>query len=305
MSHSLATPVAFIIFNRPEPTRQVFEAIRRARPSRLLVVADGPRSGRPGEPERCAAARAVIREVDWPCEVQTNFAETNLGCRARVSSGISWVFEMVEEAIILEDDCLPHPDFFPFCAELLERYRDDERVMHIGGANFQGGRRHGEASYYFSRYAHVWGWASWRRAWRHYDVKMARWPGEASQVLARFEHPSEYRFWRHIWDQSAAGKFDTWDYQWVYACAARDGLAVIPNQNMVTNIGFGPDATHTVSSSAMSAIPAHSCGWPLRHPAEVSRCLAADAIMCDVAYHREGLLRRAVRRAQKYLTGRA
>lgn len=293
----LQTPVALFLFNRPELTARVFAAIRQARPARLLLVADGPRPDRPGEAERCAAARAAVAQVDWPCQVATAFAETNLGCRARLASGISWVFDTVPEAIILEDDCLPHPDFFPFCAELLERYRGDERVMHIGGANFQGGRRHGAASYYFSRYAHVWGWASWRRAWRHYDLQMAGWPAAGRQILRSYEHPGERRYWRHAWDEAAGGRIDTWDYQWVYACAARGGLAVIPNVNLVSNLGFGVDATHTLAASRLANLPVEGLQWPLRHPAVVERCGAADAIMREVAYQRDGLVRRAGRRA--------
>jgi hypothetical protein len=157
------TPIAFFIFNRPDTTARVFEAIRQAQPSKLLVVADGPRSTRPGEAEKCAATRAIIDQVDWECEVLTNYSDVNLGCRHRVSSGLDWVFEQVEEAIILEDDCLPHPTFFRFCEELLEWYRHDHRIVAISGDNFQNGHQSGEFSYYFSRYVHIWGWATWRR----------------------------------------------------------------------------------------------------------------------------------------------
>lgn len=289
MTVPLQTPVAMLIFNRPEPTRRVFESIRAARPTRLLVVADGPRADRPGEADRCAACRAIATAVDWPCEVLTNFSETNLGCRRRVSSGITWVFDTVEEAIILEDDCLPHPDFFPFCAELLAYYRDDERVMHIGGSNFQGGRRHGAASYYFSRYAHVWGWASWRRAWRHYDVDMARWPADAARALAGVDHPDERRYWRFVWDMTARGRIDTWDYQWAFTCVSRDGLAVIPNANLVTNIGFGPDATHTIGISRIAGMAVEPLDWPLVHPTGVSRSVVADGVMRGLTFRRQAL----------------
>lgn len=171
----LQTPVVFFIFDRPDTTARVFAEIARGKPPKLLLVADGPRPDHPGEAEKCAAARAVVEQVDWPCEALTDYAETNLGCRRRVSSGLDWVFATVEEAIILEDNCLPHPTFFRFCEELLERYRDDERVMRISGGNHKFGRKIGTDSYYFTRYAHVWGWASWRRAWRYYDVNMKSW----------------------------------------------------------------------------------------------------------------------------------
>jgi hypothetical protein len=175
-SGSIKTPVAFIIFNRPQTTEAVFAEIARARPRQLLVIADGARTDHPDDSEKCSAARAVINRVNWDCDVSTNYAETNLGCKQRVSSGLDWVFGLVEKAIILEDDCLPEPTFFHFCQELLERYCDDWRVMHISGDNFQLGHRRSSDSYYFSRYSHVWGWATWQRAWKFYDVEMKLWP---------------------------------------------------------------------------------------------------------------------------------
>jgi hypothetical protein len=171
----METPIAFFIFNRPHLTQKVFDAIRQAQPKILLVVADGSRFDRADETELCAQTRAVIKQVDWDCQVLTNFSETNLGCKRRVSSGLNWVFETVEEAIILEDDCLPHPTFFPFCETLLDYYRHDSRIMNISGENFQFGRQRTQDSYYFSRYNHCWGWASWRRAWNNYDVEMQLW----------------------------------------------------------------------------------------------------------------------------------
>ncbi|MEW6491011.1 MAG: glycosyltransferase family 2 protein, partial [Cyanobacteriota bacterium] len=164
----MKTPVVFIIFNRPDTTQKVFEAIRQAHPPLLFVIADGPRPNKPGEDQKCAATRAIIDQVDWDCEVLTNYSEINLGCERRVSSGLNWVFDTVEEAIILEDDCLPHPTFFSFCEELLDYYRNDQRVMVITGQNVQFGRKRTDYTYYFSRYNHCWGWASWRRAWRSY-----------------------------------------------------------------------------------------------------------------------------------------
>ena len=172
----LTTPVAFLIFNRPDTTARVFEAIRQAKPPKLLVVADGPRPDRPDDVEKCKAARAIIDRVDWACEVLTNYSDLNLGCGKRPATGITWVFEQVEEAIIFEDDCLPHPSFFRFCEELLNYYRHDERIMVISGNNFQFGRNRTDDSYYFSRYNHIWGWASWRRAWEYFDYDLKLWP---------------------------------------------------------------------------------------------------------------------------------
>jgi hypothetical protein len=299
----LRTPVAFLIFNRPDETARVFREIARARPPRLLVVADGPRPGRPGEAEACRAARSVVSRVDWPCEVLTDFSEANLGCRARVSSGITWVFEQVEEAILLEDDCLPDPSFFPFCEELLARYRGDERVMSVSGDNFQFGRRRTPASYYFSRHPHIWGWASWRRAWRHYDAEMKAWPAlRETPWLSRLLGDEEAaRYWRHVFDETHAGRVNTWDYQWVFAIWLREGLTAIPEVNLVTNIGWGGESTHTsAAASPLANLPAGEMRFPLSHPAEVAPHREADRYtferLCLWHGHEPTLYRRLHRR---------
>ena len=169
----MLTPIVFLIFNRPDTTKRVFEAIRQAKPKKLLVVADGPRDDRQGEAEKCAAVRSIIDTVDWDCKVLTNYADVNLGCGLRVSSGLDWVFEQVEEAIILEDDCLPHPSFFPFCEEMLDLYRHDERIMHIAGTNSLEEWKSDVQSYHFSYTGGIWGWATWQRAWKYYHFKMS------------------------------------------------------------------------------------------------------------------------------------
>ncbi|MGZ8680700.1 MAG: glycosyltransferase family 2 protein [Solirubrobacterales bacterium] len=283
---TLATPVALLIFNRPEVTERVFEEIRRARPPKLLVVADGPRADRAGEAERCAATRAIAEGVDWPCELLREYSDVNLGCRRRVSTGLDWVFDSVERAIVLEDDCLPHPTFFRFCEQLLDRYADDERVMHLSGDNFQFGQRRGDASYYFSRYAHVWGWASWRRAWAHYDVDMAGWrEADKDAQLERFTDPLERSFWRHVWDGTEAGAIDTWDLQWAYACLMRGGVAVNPNVNLVSNIGFGAASTHTGSDEGgVASLPTEAISFPLAHPATVAVDAEADRQVAGIFF---------------------
>jgi hypothetical protein len=273
----LRTPVAFLIFNRPDTTERVFAEIARARPPRLLVVADGPRADRPDEAQRCAQARAVIERVDWPCELETHYADTNLGCRRRVSSGLDWVFERVPEAIILEDDCAPSPSFFPYCEELLERYREDARIGMISGDNFQRGRRAGSGSYYFSKYTHIWGWASWRRAWRHYDVAASLWPELLnSGVFDRMTLPCERDTWRAAFEGIHAGRIDTWDYQWTLAFWCHSMLAVMPQVNLISNIGFGEQATHTKGSSEYANLPAREIAWPLAAPALTAADAGAD-----------------------------
>lgn len=279
----LKTPVAFIIFNRPDTTERVFAEIAKAKPPMLLVVADGPRADRLGEAEKCTATRAVIDRVDWVCEVRTNFSEANLGCKNRVASGIDWVFEEVPEAIILEDDCRPHPTFFRFCEEMLERYRDDERIGMISGDNFQFGQSRTDCSYYFSRYCHIWGWATWRRAWRHYDRNIKKWPEiRAGKWLdAIVKDPFEHRHWDGIFQALYEGKIDTWDYQWVLTCWSQNMLSVMPSVNLISNIGFGAEATHTTKESVYANLPLETMNFPLRHPELMMPNTAADRFTAD------------------------
>lgn len=269
----LETPVAFLIFNRPDLTRRVFEAIAKARPTKLLVVADGPRF--PAEAEKCERARRIVEKVDWDCEVLTNFAEGNLGCKRRVSSGLDWVFSLVNEAIILEDDCLPAPSFFSFCQALLERYRHDERIMHISGNNFQLEEDGTDYSYYFSKYSNVWGWASWRRAWQHYDVQMAAWPLIRNKVELGWEDKVEQKYWTGIFDSVYGGEIDTWDYQWILTCLSQSGLSIVPATNLVSNIGFRSDATHTQWDSPYAAMSTSNI-WELTHPPLIVKNRKAD-----------------------------
>lgn len=272
-------PVVFLVFNRPDVTERVFERIREAKPEQLFVVADGARIDRPGESEKVAATRAITERVDWPCEVHRNYSEINLGCGRRVSSGITWAFEQVEEAIILEDDCLPHPSFFHYCAELLQRYRDDERVMTISGDNFQRGIRRGDASYYFSKYMHCWGWATWRRAWQHFAPGIDFWPDvrESGCLSAVCFDDKEREYWTGIFERVYTGEIDTWDYPWLLCIWMQSGLNALPNVNLVTNIGFGADATHTRGELSDAVLPVADIG-PLTHPRFLCRNADADAL---------------------------
>ncbi len=279
MAHyNLRTPVALLIFNRPDTTERVFNAIAQARPSKLLVVADGPRDSRLGEATRCEQTRAIIKRVDWDCEVITNFADRNMGCKLRVSSGIDWIFEQVEEAIILEDDCLPDPSFFRFCDEMLERYRDNERVGMVSGGNLQFGRHRGTGSYYFSKYTHIWGWASWRRAWKHYDRDITHWPEFKAQGLLEqmFATPGEQTYWQNSFQWVHEGSLDTWDVSWTFTALTHGLLQVVPNVNLISNIGFGADATHTHVVGVHANLPTQAIEFPLQHPTFVLPNLEAD-----------------------------
>lgn len=266
----LSTPVAFIIFNRPDTTQKVFDAIARVRPSKLLVISDGPRSHMAGETHLVDQSRKIVESVDWDCEVLKNYSETNLGCKKRLSTGIDWVFANVTEAIILEDDCLPHDQFFQFCTEMLERYRSEKAVGMIGGVNFQGDRASFNASYYFSKYVHIWGWATWRDRWeKSYDVDIKEWPEiKKSGVLkALLPAMGEYRFWSKIFDSVYEGKVDTWDYQWLFTNWRLNRINILPSVNLVSNIGFGrEDATHTREMSHMGNLSIADLKFPLAHP---------------------------------------
>lgn len=280
------TAVLFLVFNRPDTTRQVFEAIRQARPPRLYVAADGPRPNRPGEAERCAEVRRIATNVDWPCEVKTLFRDENLGCKRAVSGGITWFFENEEQGIILEDDCLPHPDFFPFCEELLQRYANDERVWTITGCNFQDGHRRGDASYYFSKYNHVWGWASWRRAWRHYQGDIPFWPAWrlSKEWTAWMPDKVERRYWDKVFDVVARDGIDTWDYPWTACVWYHRGLTATPNVNLISNIGFGVDGTHApLEPDRNMNRPTMALG-AISHPPQVQRDADADSYVFDVSF---------------------
>ncbi|MDA0576671.1 MAG: glycosyltransferase family 2 protein [Verrucomicrobia bacterium] len=288
----MKTPVAFLIYRRPELTRRVFAEIRRARPERLLVVADGPRDA----PDRplCAAARAVIDGVDWPCRVQTEFASGNMGCRRRVATGLDWVFAQVEEAIILEDDTVPHPDFFPFCEELLARYRDDPRIGHIGGTDNNRGAARGAGSYYFSRYTSIWGWATWRRAWQSYDVDLHAWPAlkASGGHRALFASTEEAEHFAAVWDEIRAGTLDTWDAQWLFCRLKAGSLSIAPNGNLVSNIGFRADATHTRDvSHPFAELPTRGLAFPLRHPVRIVPDDVADRRRVSAEFLRRPPLR--------------
>ena len=267
----LKTAVLLLVFNRPELTDQVFEAIRQARPQKLYVAADGPRSNRPGEAELCTEVRRIATNVDWPCEVKTLFRESNLGCKMAVSGGINWFFENEVEGVILEDDVLPVPTFFSYCDQLLERYRNDHRVGMVSGCNLVSSRFTPDHSYFFSRYNHIWGWASWRRAWQHYHVDIPDWPkwrdGGGLKSKASGNRSFE-KYWRRIFDAVYRGEIDTWDYQWTYSCWKNNLLTALPAANQTHNLGFGVDATHTTSDipAFILASPPIELSLPLSHP---------------------------------------
>jgi hypothetical protein len=281
--------VLFLVFNRPDTTRRVFEAIRAARPPRFYVAADGPRGNHPDDARLCEETRRVATGVDWPCEVKVLFRDTNLGCKRGASGGIDWFFEHEEEGIVLEDDVLPLSSFFPFCEELLARYRQDPRVSMISGCNLIASHFQPQESYLFVKYGHIWGWASWRRAWTNFDIEMKLWPswrdGGGLRRLSPNDRPFQ-AYWRDTLDRAHGGQIDTWDYQWQIACWRASQLAVQPAVNLTRNIGFRPGATHTSSDEpdfVRASIP-REMTFPLRHPHNVIGSPSADALIGKVVY---------------------
>lgn len=303
----LKTPVVLIVFNRPSLTRAVFERIAQARPERLLVIADGPRADRTGEQQLCAEVRTLVRQVDWPCQVQENFAAENMGCRRRVISGLHWAFEQVEEAIILEDDILPDPSFFPYCAEMLARFREDARIAMITGFNIGADRQRTQYSYYFSELTHIWGWATWRRAWKHYDEDLSSWPElrRSRRLRDVLGTRSAERYWRPILDGMHRGTGpNTWDYQWMYTNFVHGSLAIAPQVNLVQNLGFGGDATHSTDPEGAPRVSVRSLGFPLRHPPAMAASRRLDALDQRLSeWHRPSVPVRVVRKAARVLQG--
>ena len=269
----LNTPIAFIVYNRPIYTDKTFEIIRSQKPKKLFLIADGPNPFKNNDNEACQKVRKIVENINWDCEVYSNYSKKNLGLKNRVSSGLNWVFSNVDKAIILEDDCVAHPDFFVFCEEILKYYENDERISVVTGNNFQDGKVSGQASYYFSKYPHCWGWATWRRSWRFYNGDISFWPKwKLSQDwLKKHSLQIERIYWEKIFNKVFKGEIDSWAYPWTLSNWYFGGLTVTPNKNLVSNIGFGEDATHTKSKkSKFYKMQVHKLG-NLKHPTVIKR----------------------------------
>lgn len=282
----LNTPILLIIFNRPDVTSKVFEAIRKAKPQSLYVASDGPRKVRIGEDKIVMQARKIATAVDWPCKVKTLFREKNLGCKYSVSSAIDWFFENEEQGIILEDDCLPHQDFFYYCETLLNYYKKNNRIFLISGVNFQNKEKNNLESYYFSKYFSLWGWASWRRSWNFYDRDISFWPTwkYSDEWNQKFNDKVQKEYWNKIFELTYLNKIDTWDYQFFASVWKNNGLAIVPKLNLISNIGFNEDATHTTDKMhRFSNFPAKEIG-ELMHPSKISHNQDKDRNIFDILF---------------------
>jgi len=290
---NLTTPVVFIIFNRPVTTRRVFEEIRKAKPKELYVIADGPRENNTEDEELCKNTREIVEKIDWDCVVHKNFSEINLGTRARPSSGLEWVFNKTDYAIILEDDCLPHPSFFEYCQTLLRYHRNDEQVNMISGSNFISKYSKKNYSYYFSVFHHFCGWATWKRSWELFDLEMKTWPElKRSKLLYQIVPDNKSaKYWETLFDEVYNGKISTsWDYQWYYSSWKNKNLAIIPSVNLISNIGFGQEATHTKNPNHIRAnVPLQNIQFPLAHPPVVNSDVKLDMIEAKKIFRFKGM----------------
>jgi len=263
----ISTPIVIFIYKRSDNLDRVIAGVRKVKPKELYIVSDGPKNEM--ESAQIEKTRVQLETlINWPCKVHKNYAEKNLGLKERFSTGIDWVFETAGSAIFIEDDCIADPTFFKFCDELLERYKDDKRIMTISGNNFQFGSQPTKYSYYFSRYPHVWGWATWKRAWKCYDGDISDWPSRRnSSWLKDVTHGFIIsKFWKYIFDRLYGGKINTWDYQLTYASFKNHGLNIIPSVNLVTNVGYGADSTNIKKLNITIGVPTSSMQFPLVHP---------------------------------------
>jgi hypothetical protein len=277
--------ILFIIFNRPTETRTVFESIREAKPSRLCIAADGPRKDNKEDYMLCEQVRLSVSNIDWPCEVVTRFQEKNLGCKKHVSSAITWFLEHVEEGIILEDDCLPDQSFFTFVQAMLERYRSNNEVMHISGANFNVASSPLQPSYYFSQCPHIWGWATWKRAWETYDIDMNDLSPyiESRSIYTLFKSKDAADFWISLFKHIKGKNIDTWDAQWAYSIIKNKGKAITPKVNLVKNIGFGDTSTHTTNKNGHLSHATHHMEHII-HPQNTEVDRKIDDILVHTLY---------------------
>lgn len=267
-------PILLLTFNRPRTTKMVFEEIRKAKPKKLFVHVDGPRND--GEKTRVEEVKKIVSGVNWPCDVKFFFRKNNIGIAKGWIEAIDWLFEDVEEGIILEDDALPNQDFFRFCEEMLKKYRNDPRVMHITGCNFQRGWKANNYSYYFSIFPHTYAWAIWKEKRKKYDSKMKGYLQLREQFKKIFPDTLERNYLIRIMDDAYYGNLDAVDTKWFFSIIKNRGLCVIPNKNLITNIGFGADSTHTKDIDSYFSLPLEKMEFPLKQPSLIVRDQKAD-----------------------------
>lgn len=270
---SLKVPILFLVFNRPEETRQVFNSIKKVKPKKLFIAADGARKGNKSDKKNIKKVRKIISQINWKCEVKTLYRKDNLGCKLAVSGAIDWFFENVKEGIILEDDCLPTTDFFYFCEKLLSKYRNNPKVMMISGTNYLGNKFVSNYDYIFSQYHSVWGWATWKRAWDKYDINMSKWPINKNTVFP-YTNKMAKKYLSSMFSVVKKGRLDTWDAQWFYTCLTSKGVSIVPRVNMISNIGI--KGAHTNKSQEHNNRPVY--------PLNTKKLSGPKQVHVDVTY---------------------
>jgi hypothetical protein len=305
--HPLKTAVLFLVFNRLDTTKQVFEAIRQAKPPRIYIAADGARVDKEGETEKVQAVRDyVMANIDWECDVKTLFREQNLGCKYAVSGAITWFFDQEEQGIILEDDCLPSQSFFWYCEELLAKYKDDESVYLVSGDSRASESFDMKEDYGFCKYPMIWGWASWARAWKQYDPEIKDWPIQCENLtLSISAYKPTVNFWTNTFDRMFQKEIDTWDYQFSYLLLKNKGKCIVPRVNLITNVGFGADATHTFSAESEAANrKRHEINIPLTHSPSPDSELKINDFYDKNEFSTKSLIVRAINKLARLTIGR-
>ena len=242
----MKTPLLLLLFNRPELTKKLIARLKLIKPKKIYINIDGPRNGNLKDQVLCKEVLKLIKKIEWPCKKYIKINKTNKGCRKSVYNAITWAFLKENKLIILEDDCFPSNFFFGYCEQLLKKYKYENKIKVISGSNFQK-NKFGEADYYFSKYLHCWGWATWKRAWKNYDNSMSFWKSfqKSSNWNDLFTNNSEKKYWKKKFDLVKEYKIDSWAYVWLASVWYNQGLTIIPNKNLVKNVGFESDATHT------------------------------------------------------------
>lgn len=269
-------PILILTFNRPDLTKKLLIVLSKIKPNNIFFASDGPREHIKSDMNNVNKTRGLIRLINWSCDVKTLFNDKNLGCAKSVHQAIDWFFENVDQGIILEDDCIPDETFFTFSSEMLKKYRNHKKIMAIGGQcfNHKTLKITNKESYQFSGYIFCWGWATWRRAWRNFDFNMRRWNDLSAQKILQTRGNNSILFsmyWTRIFNDLYENKINSWAYRWLYSCWMNNGISIIPNANLVQNIGFRNDATHTSKGNKFTEnLPLQKLVLPIRHPKKIS-----------------------------------
>ena len=271
-------PIAYFIFNRPDCTKKSFSIIRDQKPKKLLIISDGPRSENLDDKKKCKECLEIVSQIDWPCDIKTNYSDINLGMKERNITGLNWAFSIEEELLILEDDNLPTNEFFKFVEEIVPIYRNNEKIFQITGVNWQDGNFRGDGSYYFSKYNNLWGWVTWRRNWKKYDVKISAWPDYKKSDNWKKKCPNniERYYWEKLFDEFYSKEINSWAYAWLFSAFYNNRLTITPNVNLVKNVGLHGDGTHEFKNKNSLMKPYGKIKFPIIHPKYIEENFRAD-----------------------------